>query len=192
MAAQPVFRQKPDAMTELFGRTKALIGVIHSLPLPGAPHYDGMPVEDIYAYAVAEAERYAAGGFDGLIVENHGGLSSNGKWLAEVMKEVGHPRCGTLPDFGNFKLDGDKWYDRYQGVTELMPFAKAVSAKSHSFDAAGNETRTDFMKMMKIVIDAGYHGYVGIEWEGGKPGEIEGIKLTKKLLETCRDKLSGA
>lgn len=74
MAAQPVFRQKPDAMTELFGRTKALIGVIHSLPLPGAPHYDGMPVEDIYAYAVAEAERYAAGGFDGLIVENHGDI----------------------------------------------------------------------------------------------------------------------
>ena len=128
----------------------------------------------------------------GVIVENHGGLSSNGAWLASVMKTVDHPGCGTLPDFGNFHLGGGKQYDRYKGVTELMPFAKAVSAKSHSFDAAGNETRTDFMKMMKIVIDAGYHGYVGIEGEGGKPGEMDGIKLTKKLLETCRDKLSGA
>ena len=128
----------------------------------------------------------------GVIVENHGGLSSNGAWLASVMKTVDHPGCGTLPDFGNFHLGGGKQYDRYKGVTELMPYAKAVSAKSHSFDANGNETKTDYMKMMKIVIDAGYHGYVGIEWEGGKPGEMEGIKLTKKLLETCRDKLSGA
>ena len=127
-----------------------------------------------------------------VIVENHGGLSSNGAWLASVMKTVDHPGCGTLPDFGNFHLGGGKQYDRYKGVTELMPYAKAVSAKSHSFDAAGNETRTDFMKMMKIVIDAGYHGYVGIEWEGGKPGEMEGIQLTKKLLETCREKLTGA
>ena len=128
----------------------------------------------------------------GVIVENHGGLSSNGAWLASVMKTVDHPGCGTLPDFGNFHLGGGKQYDRYKGVTELMPYAKAVSAKSHSFDANGNETKTDYMKMMKIVIDAGYHGYVGIEWEGGKPGEMEGIQLTKKLLETCRDKLSGA
>ena len=74
-------------------------------------------------------------------------------------------------------------YDRYKGVKELMPFAKAVSAKSHDFDEDGNETRTDYMKMMKIVLDAGYHGYVGIEYEGGKIGEIEGISATKKLLE---------
>ena len=107
------------------------------------------------------------------------------------MKTVDHPGCGTLPDFGNFHLGGGKQYDRYKGVTELMPYAKAVSAKSHSFDAAGNATRTVFMKMMKIVIDAGSHGYGGIEAEGGKPGEMDGIKLTKKLLETCRDKLSG-
>ena len=88
-----------------------------------------------------------------VIVENHGGLSSNGKWLTSVIKKVDLPNCGTLPDFGNF---GD--YDRYQGVEETMPFAKAVSAKSYDFDAAGNETNTDYFKMMKIVLDAGYHG----------------------------------
>ena len=117
-----------------------------------------------------------------VIVENHGGLSSNGAWLAGVMKMVDKPTCGTLPDFGNFSLGGGKWYDRYQGVTELMPFAKAVSAKSHEFNDEGKEVRTDYTRMMKIVKDAGYEGYVGIEWEGGKPSEHEGILLTKRVL----------
>ena len=125
-----------------------------------------------------------------VIVENHGGLSSNGSWLAGVMKLVDHPRCGTLPDFGNFRVSKDEEYDRYKGVTELMPFSKAVSAKSHDFDEAGNETHTDYLKMMKIVIDAGYHGYVGIEYEGSQLNEDEGIKATKRLLEKVRDQLS--
>ena len=120
------------------------------------------------------------------IVENHGGLSSNGKWLASVMKEVDHVRCGTLPDFGNFRIDEDDWYDRYKGVQELMPFAKAVSAKSHDFDSNGNETRTDFFRMMDIVIDAGYSGYVGIEYEGSVMDEMSGIKATKDLLERVK------
>ena len=123
-----------------------------------------------------------------VIVENHGGYSSNGAWLYNVMKSVGLPNCGTLPDFGNFCIqrsdDGcAEEYDRYQGVYELMPFAKAVSAKSHDFDAAGYETHTDYKKMMKIVKDAGYTGYVGIEYEGSSVSEEEGIKLTKQLLE---------
>lgn len=125
-----------------------------------------------------------------VIVENHGGWSSNGAWLAEVMKTVDHPRCGTLPDFGNFQTSEGVWYDRYQGVAELMPYAKGVSAKSHKFDADGNEPETDYRKMLKIVLDAGYHGYIGIEWEGAEPGEHEGIMLTKKLLETVRDEMA--
>jgi sugar phosphate isomerase/epimerase len=132
-----------------------------------------------------------------VLVENHGGLSSDGAWLADVMRQVDLPNCGTLPDFGNFKIgqneDGtDNWYDRYQGTRELMPYAKAVSAKSHAFDAAGNETKTDYLKMMKIVLDAGYRGYVGIEWEGAKPDEIEGTLLTKRLLERVREQLTAA
>ena len=135
-----------------------------------------------------------------VIVENHGGLSSNGQWLAKVMKQVNHPRCGTLPDFGNFALNKDRteWYDRYQGVAELMPFAKAVSAKSYDFEdskpLATTDTRTDketdFLKMMKIVLAAGYHGYVGIEYEGTKIGEAEGIRATKTMLERVRAELS--
>jgi len=120
-----------------------------------------------------------------VIVENHGGLSSNGKWLASVMKTVDKPNCGTLPDFGNFHD-----YDRYQGVTETMPWAKAVSAKSHDFDDDGNETKTDYEKMMKIVLDAGFHGYVGVEYEGRNLDEYAGITATKKLLERVREKLS--
>ena len=130
-----------------------------------------------------------------VIVENHGGLSSDGQWLAGVMDRVDLPNCGTLPDFGNFRVSSrnaekEVLYDRYQGVAELMPYAKAVSAKSHEFDAAGNEVHTDYFRMLKIVLDAGFHSYVGIEWEGAKPGEFEGIRLTKRLLERVRDQLS--
>ncbi len=131
-----------------------------------------------------------------VIVENHGGYSSNGKWLSGVMEKVDHENCGTLPDFGNFRIHAggegkpEEWYDRYQGVRELMPYAQAVSAKSHQFDDDGNEVKTDYTRMMKIVLDAGYHGYVGIEWEGGSPGELEGTLLTKKLLERVREALT--
>ncbi len=116
-----------------------------------------------------------------VIVENHGGLSSNGEWLAGVMKKVDRQNCGTLPDFGNFHD-----YDRYLGVEQLMPFAKGVSAKSHEFDAEGNEVRTDYRKMMKIVLDAGYRGWVGIEYEGKALPEPDGILATKRLLERVR------
>jgi len=125
-----------------------------------------------------------------VIVENHGHLSSNGAWLAGVMKKVNRPNCGTLPDFGNFGLGDGTEYDCYKGITEMMPFAKAVSAKSHDFDEAGNEIRTDYRRMMKIVLDAGYHSYVGIEYEGNKLSEPDGIRATKRLLEKVRGELS--
>jgi L-ribulose-5-phosphate 3-epimerase len=127
-----------------------------------------------------------------IIVENHGGLSSNGEWLAGVMKKANNPRVGTLPDFGNFNLGNNKQYDRYKGVEEMMPFAKGVSAKSHDFNEKGDEIHTDYFKMMKIVLKAGYTGVVGIEYEGGKIGEEEGIVATKKLLERVREELAKA
>lgn len=135
-----------------------------------------------------------------VIVENHGGLSSNGAWLSEVIKKVDHPRCGTLPDFGNFAIDRKKgeWYDRYRGTAELLPFAKALSAKTYDFDEArplvtidsrwGKET--DYKKMMKIVIDSGYEGWVGIEYEGGKLDEFAGIKASRKLIERALAELA--
>ncbi len=120
-----------------------------------------------------------------VIVENHGGLSSDGQWLAQVMRMVDHPRCGTLPDFGNFYE-----YDRYQGTADLMPFAKAVSAKTHDFDAQGNETTKDYIRLMGIVRDFGYRSWVGIEYEGNRLPEREGIALTKALLERVHDQLA--
>lgn len=127
-----------------------------------------------------------------VLVENHGGLSSNGAWLAGVIKKVNLPNCGTLPDFGNFRIREGEEYDRYRGVAELMPFAKAVSAKSHDFDAEGNEIHTDYRRMMKIVLDAGYRGYVGIEYEGTRLSEPEGIRATKALLERIQKETSWA
>ena len=127
-----------------------------------------------------------------VIVENHGGSSSNGQWLAGVMDRVDHPRVGTLPDFGNFTVNREtgEEYDRYQGVAEMMPYAKAVSAKSMDFDENGACIETDYHRMMKIVLDAGYRGYVGIEYEGPNYSYDEGIRLTKTLLERVRDELA--
>ncbi|MDX2286781.1 MAG: sugar phosphate isomerase/epimerase family protein [Bacteroidia bacterium] len=165
----------------------------------------------VNAYGEGSSEAVAAAAVDGLgrltdfaapmginiIVENHGGYSSDGDWMAGVMKQVNKPTCGMLPDFGNFCVERakpapgqDPWsagcatmYDRYKGVELFMPFAKAVSAKSHDFDAEGNETETDYLRIMKIVKDAGYRGYVGIEYEGSKLDEYAGIRATKALLE---------
>jgi sugar phosphate isomerase/epimerase len=138
------------------------------------------------------AEEVAANAVDGLsklgeygatkginiVVENHGGYSSDGKWLSGVMEKVGMDNVGTLPDFGNFFE-----YDRYQGMTDLMPYAKGVSAKSHTFDEQGNELSSDFLRIMKIVKESGFKGDVGIEYEGPELSEDEGIKATKALLE---------
>lgn len=134
--------------------------------------------QDRAADGLAKLTEYGAKQGLNVIVENHGGLSSNGKWLTGVMKKVNNPRCGTLPDFGNFYE-----YDRYQGVEDMMPYAKGVSAKSYDFDSAGNETKVDYAKMLRIVKAAGYRGHIGIEYEGSKLSEPEGIRATKKLLE---------
>ena len=130
-----------------------------------------------------------------VIVENHGGLSSNAALLAQVMKKTNLDNCGTLPDFGNFCISSG-WvsdsgckerYDMYKGVTELMPFAKSVSAKSYDFDENGNETKIDYQKMINIVKEHRYDGFIGVEYEGSRLGEKEGILATKNLIQRCLD-----
>jgi sugar phosphate isomerase/epimerase len=128
--------------------------------------------------ALSRLSAYAADYNINVVVENHGGNSSYGKWLAEIMKAVNKPNCGTLPDLGNFYE-----YDRYQGVKDLMPYAKGVSGKTHDFDENGNETQIDYVKMMKIVSESGYKGYIDVEYEGDKLSEDEGIKATIALLK---------
>ncbi len=125
-----------------------------------------------------------------VIVENHGGLSSNGQWLSSVMALAAHPRVGTLPDFGNFRVSEGEEYDRYKGVAELMPLARGASAKCYDFDKDGNETTIDYRRMLKIVLRAGYRGHLGIEYEGTRLGEEEGVRACKRLLERLRDELS--
>jgi len=145
----------------------------------------------------AEQRRLAADGLRRLVefaddhdinvtVENHDGMSSNGAWLASVMRAVDHPRCGTLPSFGNFQMRPGLRYDRYIGVAELMPYAKAVSAKSYDFDESGACVETDYVRMLRIVTEAGYHGHIGIEYEGSTLSEPAGILATKSLLERVR------
>lgn len=131
---------------------------------------------------------YAAKENINVIVENHGSYSSNGVWMSNVLKTVNKSNVGMLPDFGNFCIKSDKGkcideYDRYKGVAELMPYAKGVSAKTHNFDEKGKCVDTDYDKMMKIVKDSGFKGYIGIEYEGDHLTENEGIRKTKTLLE---------
>ena len=168
----------------------------HSIRVNAASGGSYQEQVDRAADGLRSLSEFAAGHDINVIVENHGGLSSNGQWLAQVIRKVDLDNCGTLPDFGNFWIEwprnGKKgnYYDRYLGMAALMPFAKAVSAKSYKFDENGDEPDIDFRKIMKIVHDSGYRGYVGIEFEG--EGEAkEGIVKTRNLLEKCRDELAG-
>jgi len=133
----------------------------------------------------AQAEVYGLN----VIVENHGGLSSDGAWLAGVMRLADDPRVGTLPDFGNFKLDAGQEYDRYLGVEQMLPWAKAVSAKSYGFDERGEETTIDYHRMLKLVAAAGYQGWLGVEYEGDRLSEPDGIRATKALVERVQAEL---
>ncbi len=149
-------------------------------------------VSEAAVKGLTSLSEYAATQGINVLVENHGGYTSNGKWLSDVMTKVNMPNCGTLPDFGNFcmtvgygSINSEECtdpYDIYQGVAELMPFAKAVSAKSYDFDDNGNQPKIDYAKILQIVKDAGYTGYIGVEYEGANLSEIEGIEATKKLL----------
>lgn len=149
---------------------------------------------------LSKLSEYAAEKGINVLVENHGGYTSNGEWLANVMKRVNKSNCGTLPDFGNFcqtigygsinDPNCEDPYDIYKGLTELMPFAKAVSAKSYDFDENGNQPKIDYLKMMQIVQDAGYTGFVGVEYEGSNKSEKEGIELTRDLLLKVGKELS--
>lgn len=127
-----------------------------------------------------------------IVVENHGHESSNAAWVVDVMRKVNKQNVGTLPDFGNFCLSQDwgttqgectDYYDRYQGVKELLPFAKGVSAKTYDFDANGEQPKMDYKKLLAIVKESGFKGYIGLEFEGENQPEEEGIRKTKKLVE---------
>jgi sugar phosphate isomerase/epimerase len=137
---------------------------------------------------ISHLAEYAAKENINVIVENHGGYSSNGQWLVAVMKGINRTNVGVLPDFNNFciKREGNKCteeYDRYKGITEMMPYAKGASAKTIDFDPNGNCVETDYYRMLKIIKDSGFHGYLGIEYEGEKLSEEEGVRKTKALLE---------
>lgn len=127
-----------------------------------------------------------------VVVENHGHESSNGAWLASVIQQVARANVGTLPDFGNFclshpwgnPLEGcEELYDRYQGMAELLPFAKGVSAKSYDFDVKGKQPLMDYKRLVNLVKASGFRGYIGIEFEGPTQSEDDGIRQTKRLLE---------
>ena len=142
---------------------------------------------------------YAAEKNINVIIENHGLFSSDAEWVVEVIKSVDMPNCGTLPDFGNWCL-GAKWgsteggkcedaYDRYQGIAAFLPFARGLSAKSYGFGEDGEEKDIDYARMLKLMLEAGFDGYVGIEYEGSGLSEPDGIRATRALLEKSWEKI---
>jgi L-ribulose-5-phosphate 3-epimerase len=159
----------------------------HSIRINTGSNYGPTHLETI-ADGCSRLTEYGASKEINIIVENHGGPSSDPDALIALMKRVDNKRFGTLPDFGNFPKNKRGVYtiDVYDAIARMMPYAKGVSAKSHDFDAGGREAHLDFTRILKIVTDSGYHGYVGIEYEGSKLGEPEGIVATKKLLESLK------
>ncbi|MGK7393932.1 MAG: sugar phosphate isomerase/epimerase family protein [Candidatus Cyclobacteriaceae bacterium M3_2C_046] len=160
--------------------------------------YEGASYQDAkyyFADGLSRLVEYSKQNEISVVVENHGGISSNGRWLAEVMQQVDDEYCGTLPDFGNFQIDREQgiFYDPLVGLEQLMPYAKGVSAKSNNFDADGNETTMNYPKMLSIVKTAGFNGYVGVEWGGGlsKLSPRQGIMATKNLLIRLGNEMSG-
>jgi sugar phosphate isomerase/epimerase len=103
--------------------------------------------------------------------------------MASLMRAIGRPDVGTLPDFGNFRLSRTQSYDRYEGIRQMLPWARDVSAKTYDFDEAGNETTIDYARMFALLDAAGYSGPVGIEYEGKRLSERDGILATKRLVE---------
>jgi sugar phosphate isomerase/epimerase len=158
----------------------------HAIRVNTGEHYGPTEVGPI-SEACGLLTDYGAANQIEIICENHGGPSSNPDALVALMKAVNKPTFGTLPDFGNFpEKDGKYTVDIYDAIARMMPYAKGVSAKSYDFDESGKETKLDFARILKIVTDAGYHGFVGIEYEGSRLGEPEGIRATKRLLESLR------
>jgi sugar phosphate isomerase/epimerase len=145
--------------------------------------------------SLEKLSNYAASANINILVENHGGFSSDGKWMQSVFSQVNNKNCGTLPDFGNFCIERGannsckEGYDRYLGTSELMPFAKAISAKTYAFDKDGQETTIDYSRMLKMAKDSGYKGFIGIEFEGTGVSETEGIQLTRDLLINTGNKI---
>ncbi len=157
-------------------------------------HGEGTPEERKKASvdSLSRLGEFAAPMKINVVVENHGSVTSDAEWLTSVMKQVNMNNIGTLPDFGNWCLshpwgtiqEGCKeMYDIYKGVKLLLPYAKGVSAKTYDFDATGEQPMLDYKKLLGIVRESGYKGYIGIEFEGINQPEDEGVRSTQKLLK---------
>lgn len=158
----------------------------HSIRINTGSHYGKDDANDA-AESCGQLAEYGGKHKINVICENHGGPSSNPDALLNLIKTVNSPRFGTLPDFGNFPHKNHEYsIDVYDAIARMMPFAKGVSAKSYDFNDDGKEKYLDYARIMKIVTDAGYHDWVGIEYEGSRLSEPDGIKATKKLLESLR------
>ncbi len=111
-----------------------------------------------------------------VLIENHGGISSDPQLLKQLIESVSTERMGACPDFGGF----DEAI-RYDGLQKIMPLAKLVHAKSYAFDEHGEETAIDYARCMQIVKNSGFSGVLSIEYEGDGNAS-EGIKKTKELI----------
>ena len=164
----------------------------HSIRVNGFGDPDRETFKQALVDGMVRLAEYAAGEDINVIIENHGLFSSDAGLITSIIREVEMPNLGTLPDFGNWCLSAkwgstqfecDEAYDRYQGVAEFLPYARGVSAKAYDFNEQGEDRIIDYRRMLKIVKDSGYEGYIGIEYEGVEQPEHEGILTTRALIE---------
>jgi len=164
-------------------------------------------VQEVCSESISKLIEYSSQSNISVVLENHGGLTGNGKWLSGLIKNINNEFVGSLPDFGDFNFcqtrgdlnfanvdrECEMKYDKYLGVEELIPYAKGISAKSHDFDKNGSETKTDYKRMMEIIKNSDFSGYISIEYEGAMLSMLlnrdsylsshDGILATKSLLE---------
>lgn len=181
--SDPQSRQQAISNHHKWVHAAARLGC-HSIRVNAAGKGEAKDVAARAIDSLSQLATYAAQEDINILVENHGGHSSNGAWLADVISTVNLANCGTLPDFGNFTMAmfPPRKYDRYLGVEELMPWAKGVSAKTYDFDSSGQETTIDMSRMLSIVKASGFKGHIGIEYEGSRLSEEAGIRATRDLL----------
>lgn len=143
---------------------------------------------DRAADGLRQLTEFARGFGIGVCVENHGGLSSNADWMCGVMRKVGLPECGMLPDFGNCGRGGQET-ERYSTIDKFMPFAQSVSVKTWDIEEDGTHKSFDLERLMRIALAHGWHGVCAIESEG-KPGGAKAVEWSQKALLAIREKLS--
>ena len=164
-------------------------------------HGDGTAEEmkNACSESIIRLADYAANKDIHILIENHGGFSSDASWLLALLDQINHKNVSLLADFDNWCIereDGKLWgspcikeYDRQKGMRELLPHSKGISIKSFDFDKDGYESKMDYPALFKIMKQSKYNDFFAIEYEGHNLDSRTGVQKTKALADKMIDEL---